>query len=64
MEETSTAIAEFKRKCEKKVKEIKEKYREEVEEKDKTAAQLQEDILNSTVTTNQEMEKLKEAVRK
>ena len=62
-EQTGAAIAEFKRKCEKKMKDMKERYKEDIDAKDNIIAGLRAELVEKNDAFENESEKLKEMVR-
>ena len=61
-EHTSSTIAEFKKKCEKKMKDMKDRYKEDIENKDSVISDLRTELVERNDSFEKETEKLKEMV--
>ena len=61
-EHTSSTIAEFKKKCEKKMKDMKDRYKEDIENKDTVISDLRAELVEKNDSFEKETEKLKEMV--
>ena len=61
-EHTSSKIAEFKKKREKKMKDMKERYKDDIETKETIISDMKTEIVKKNESHEKENEKLKEMV--